>query len=114
MIYLGGKLLESSDADGSLLRGVEVAAADTEIRRRADHAARESEWIVGEDRSSCTIVVLTNATHVQLDISKQNKYNTCHIPASVVVLKLNCSAEPMASTYIWHVRDSSCYKNGRR
>ena len=30
-----------------------------------------------------------------------------HIPASVVVLKLNYSAEPIASTYLSHVRDSS-------
>ena len=48
--------------------------------------------------------------------SSQQLFETylCHIPASVVVLKLNCSAEPMASTYHSRFVIALSYKNGRR
>ena len=47
VVYLGGKLLETSNVDWSFLGCVEVAAADTEIGSRADHATTESKRIVG-------------------------------------------------------------------
>lgn len=51
-------MLKTSDVDGSLLGSVKVAATDTEVRRGADHAAGESQRIVGENCARGSIVVL--------------------------------------------------------
>ena len=52
------ELLEAADVDGPLLCGREVAGADTEVARGADHPTCQSQRIVTQDRSSGSVVVL--------------------------------------------------------
>lgn len=52
------EVLESSDVDGALLRGVQVAAPDAEVAGGTHHAARQPQRIVRQDRFSCSVVIL--------------------------------------------------------
>ena len=56
--HLCSKLLQPPNVNGPLLRGVEVAPADTEVTGGADHPTGEAKGIVGEDGFGCPIVVL--------------------------------------------------------
>ena len=56
--YLSGKLLQSSDVDGTFLRSKQVTRPHTKVRGRADHAAGKSKRIVRENGLSSAVVVL--------------------------------------------------------
>lgn len=56
--YLRGKLLQPSNVDWTLFRGVEVTRTHTQVRGRAHHATRETKRVVREDKLTSSIVVL--------------------------------------------------------
>ena len=60
VIYLGSKLLETPNVDGTLLRGIEVATTHTQVTGRTHHSTRQPQGVVGEDGLGSTIVVLTD------------------------------------------------------
>ena len=61
-MHLSGKLLKSSNVDGTLLRGIEVATAHTEITGGAHHTAGQPQGVVGKDCLGSAIVVLRDAS----------------------------------------------------
>ena len=54
-------MLQTPDVNGPFFRGVEVAAAHTEVRRGANHAAGETQGVVRENGLGRSIVVLKPA-----------------------------------------------------
>ena len=56
--HLSSKLLQTSNVDGTLLRGVEIAPTHTEVRGRAHHSAGKAQRVVREDVLTGPIVVL--------------------------------------------------------
>jgi hypothetical protein len=56
--HLGGELLQAADVDRALLGRGQVAPAHAQVARRTHHAARQTQRVVREDRTSGAVVIL--------------------------------------------------------
>lgn len=54
---VGGKVLQASDIDRSFFGRLQIATAYTQVTRRTNHAAGQTQRIVGKDGFRRTIIV---------------------------------------------------------